>query len=718
VRLDRFLSRELAPFPGRFRATLRIVAGCLAALFFTDVLGGGLAHHGHWTIITVFVVSQADAGASLRKSLQRLVGTLAGGLLGILAAIVLADLPALYTPLLGAVVGFGLFASLTTTAPYVFVLGALTFVLVAFLPPGATAVSAIDTGLLRILAITVGVAFGAGAQLVLWPDDPEDKLRAALAARLGTVASTLGALASRLEGRAGAMPPAPTLQPASGNLTAQLDLLTNAEAHHPSLRRRHSEQLMLIVEADRLLTSTVWLADAAPTRGAPLRPEVGREIAVLGRECAELGQAVGAGRAPAPSSPDLDTAAVTPSDFPGLRPTLDDMQLSVRRARAALGFLDPDRPAAPALDQPARRPLLTPGFSARNTKALAFGFKAGLGALICYVLMHALDWEALLTGAVTAVLVSQGSFGASVQKSMLRLAGAVLGGALGMAVVIVAMPNMEDLGSLLVVAALGFGAAAWIMAGSSRISYMGLQTGMAFALCVTDPAGPTTDLTTARDRVLGILIGVLVMMIMNVIFWPVRARLAMRPALARGLRSIGALARVAPEAEAYRARLHTAVRLRSAVYGDLAAMLRLSEESTLEPDAETPAARDERQRMARLGAHAQAVFLSLLALIRHRLSPDFPRLPATVQQGMRALDGDVGDTLDALADLIERGPCGPLPDLAARLATLETDVGAAMPAPPGAAAVHVEVAARDHVAIARDLVHHVLILREAVGAVG
>ena len=69
----------------------------------------------------------------------------------------------------------------------------------------------------------------------------------------------------------------------------------------------------------------------------------------------------------------------------------------------------------------------------------------------------------------------------------------MLGGLLGLATIVAVMPNIDSLGALLVVSALGFLVAAWITVGSSRISYMGLQTGMAFAICVTDPgARPRT----------------------------------------------------------------------------------------------------------------------------------------------------------------------------------------------------------------------------------
>ena len=714
MRLTRFLRRELAPVPGRLRATLRIVVGCLAAVILTAIIGADLTPHAHWTVTTIFTVSQADAGASLRRAIQRVIGTIMGGVLGILVVIAFADLPVIFVPTLGVVVGLGIFASLTTTVSYVMTLGSLTFVLVAFLPPGAAAGSAIEAGLWRIVAVALGVVCGTFAQMFLLPEDPEERLRAALAGRLASVTAALHAIASRVEGGDGPLPDVSVARQGGDDVTTQLDLLTNAESRHPSLRQRHTEQLSLIVEIDRLLTTTVWLVDAIPRWETMPRPELSRELSALAVECSLIGEALAAGRPLSTPSTAETVPRAALSALPGLRPTLDDMWVSARRARAALGFLDPAQPAAPALDQPPHRVLLTPGFSVRNTEAITLALKAALGAVVSYVLMHALDWNALLTAAITVVLVSQTSIGATVQKSLLRLGGAILGGAAGIAAIVVFMPNIENFGSLLVVAGLGFLGAAWITAGSARISYMGFQAGFAFAMCVTDPSGPTTNLTVGRDRVLGILVGLLVMMLVDTILLPVRARLGMRPALARALRSIAALARVAPETQEYRVRLASAVRLRLAIYRDLSTVLRLSDESTLEPDADTPDAREDRRRTARLVAHAQAVFLTLLTLIRHRLGPSFPTLPPAVQDGMRALDAAVGDTLDALADFIDRRRGGPLPDLAAELVELDARVESMAVTGPGGGPGSAYVAERDHLALARDLVHQVTILRDAL----
>ena len=349
-----------------------------------------------------------------------------------------------------------------------------------------------------------------------------------------------------------------------------------------------------------------------------------------------------------------------------------------------------------------------------NTQAVGLALKAALALVISYVLMHALSWPAMSTAAITAVLVAQTSFGATVQKSILRLGGAAFGGLLGFAAILVAMPNLESLGGILVVAFLGFLVAAWIMMGSARISYVGLQTGMAFAMCVTDPPGPSVDLAVGRDRVIGILVGVLAMLFVNAALWPVRARVAMRPTLARALRSIGELARLAPTTGQYHAQLQRAVQRRSSIYSGLAATLRVSAESEAEPDGQTPDASAERNWIARLTADAQAVFLSLLALIRHRVSPGFPELPGDVRDAFVAYDRAVAETLDAIALRIERGPAVPVPDLAARFAEVESRVGAPVASGAGGIAAAARVAEQDHAAIGRDLLGQMNRLREAV----
>ncbi len=57
--------------------------------------------------------------------------------------------------------------------------------------------------------------------------------------------------------------------------------------------------------------------------------------------------------------------------------------------------------------------------------------------------------------------------------------------------------------------------AAWIAAGSERIAYAGIQIGFTFALAFLSWFAQLTNLTELRDRVLGILLGVLVSSIVH-----------------------------------------------------------------------------------------------------------------------------------------------------------------------------------------------------------
>ena len=87
-------------------------------------------------------------------------------------------------------------------APYPPLLGVMTYVLVTLshveFPEGY-----VDVALWRVAAIGIGVVLGTGAQLLLWPDDPIDKLRAALARRLHLVRSLVDQAIAPSADRAG-----------------------------------------------------------------------------------------------------------------------------------------------------------------------------------------------------------------------------------------------------------------------------------------------------------------------------------------------------------------------------------------------------------------------------------------------------------------------------------------------------------------------------------
>src|SRR5262249_45748085 len=93
-------------------------------------------------------------------------------------------------------------------------------------------------------------------------------------------------------------------------------------------------------------------------------------------------------------------------------------------------------------------------------------------------------------------------------------------------------------GGLMLAVFIGAWAGAYLAAGSPRISYAGFQLAFAFFLCVIQGSGPSFDLTIARDRIIGILIGNLVAYCALVYVWPVSISRRVDPALAGALRQL------------------------------------------------------------------------------------------------------------------------------------------------------------------------------------
>ncbi|HYC23106.1 MAG TPA: FUSC family protein, partial [Candidatus Bathyarchaeia archaeon] len=264
-----FLKAELAPTPGRAVATARIV---IAALFGATIAVGFHMPHGHWIMITVFTVSQSDAGSTLRKGIQRIVGTVAGGLLALLGIIAFADQPWFLVPFVALGSALALFLSRTTSAPYVGLLAGLTFLIL--LPDVTDPALAVDTALARMFVIALGTVIGTAAQLWLWPSDPEDLLLDDLTTRLGTIDAILARVLAGAEAV-----PSPLEPLAASGLARELDLLGNSEARHASLRPKHLLQAAVIIEVDRLLTASLWLERVA--RGVELDASLRARLAAV-----------------------------------------------------------------------------------------------------------------------------------------------------------------------------------------------------------------------------------------------------------------------------------------------------------------------------------------------------------------------------------------------------------------------------------------------------
>ncbi|MFP1684446.1 FUSC family protein [Alloalcanivorax sp. C16-1] len=111
-----------------------------------------------WAIVTVYIVSQTSAGASLSRGVYRFVGTFIGAIATVVIVPRFVNEPMLCSLMLAGWIGLCLFFSLLDRTPraYAFVLAGYTASLIGFpsvLDPGAV----FDTASLRVQEISIGI---------------------------------------------------------------------------------------------------------------------------------------------------------------------------------------------------------------------------------------------------------------------------------------------------------------------------------------------------------------------------------------------------------------------------------------------------------------------------------------------------------------------------------------------------------------------------------
>jgi multidrug resistance protein MdtO len=213
---------------------------------------------------------------------------------------------------------------------------------------------------------------------------------------------------------------------------------------------------------------------------------------------------------------------------------------------AIVGFADP-----PSLDGPPEEPKRSNGFFApdafTNPDYVQYALKTTAAAMFCYILYSMLDWSGIHTAFITCYIVSLGTTAETVEKLTLRISGCVIGAAAGYGAIIFLIPYLTSITALMILVFVGALASGYVAAGSERISYAGFQMAFAFFLCVIQGPAPAFDLTVARDRVIGILIGNVVVYLLFTNLWPVSVSKRIDPAIAAVLRRLSTMMTVDPQ---------------------------------------------------------------------------------------------------------------------------------------------------------------------------
>jgi multidrug resistance protein MdtO len=297
------------------------------------------------------------------------------------------------------------------------------------------------------------------------------------------------------------------------------------------------------------------------------------------------------------------------------------------------------------------QPKLVGADAFANPEHLQFALKGCLAASACYILYNAVDWPGISTAVTTCLLTALSSIGASRQKQILRLAGAVVGGfVIGIGSQVFILPYFDTIAGFTVLFILVTVLASWFMASSPRLSYFGLQLALAFYLINLQEFAMQTSLSIARDRVIGILVGLFMMWLVFDQLWGASAGAEMKRTFVSNLRL---LAQIARETIPGREKTWHSYSLRETINNGFDKVRALADGVLFEFGPSRQQDLALRSRIRQSQPQLRALFVTRVALLKYRLQLPGFELPEAVQVVQQEFDDQLAGMLDGIANRLE-----------------------------------------------------------------
>jgi multidrug resistance protein MdtO len=517
---------ELAPFPGRLDMAMRYVLASALIIVVSMTLQVPFLT---LSMIAVFFGMQENYALSRMLIIVGVTGVVVAVFASILLLKFTIDYPMLR--ILGAgLIGFGGVYLLRTSKP----LAAAGFLIALAAVYAQSLVDIINDGeaLTRLMlwVLAAGI-YPAMVVLVVTRLRPSSRPAHQLKGEMG---QALDQVVRHLEARQAGKPSTLNLDAIERGVTSRQRLLDFAAMDDPDYVRDRGRHLARIATVERLHLAAARLAPAAPgaSGAGPVEPLEG-----LIRACGELKQDLMRNR-PFRLDPDQarELAAAGGQDA-ALREMAEALEALAEAETAPI-------PAVPAHREKLFRP---DAFS--HTAHIKFAVRTVLAALACYVLYTALDWPGIHTAMLTCIILSlpplgMTSLGGISHKGLVRVLGAVLGSGFALFATVFILPRLDGITGLLAMVLPVIAVAGWITAGSSRSNYVGRQMMFTYVMALLGRFSLYPDLPEIRDRIVGILLGVVIYLTWSTLVWPDREGGALRDLMGRMVRGLGRLARV------------------------------------------------------------------------------------------------------------------------------------------------------------------------------
>ncbi len=627
-----FLREELAPYPQRVQVVGRMV---LAATL-TMIIGMAFRiPFGFQGPVLALFVSRESTQATIKSVMTMTVATLLGAMFVLCSAPFFTINPILHFIWVGVALFIAFFA-LSTVNNYIGVL-LFALVIVVALPlwdrPVMAETNVIDT-LWLVWSTLVGIFVTMGVELAFAHLRPGDNVIFPVADRLTAMEEVLRCYAIG--------------EPVNADAQRQINRFAMLGT---SLARRYSTRSGFNLPYEARIGGVISLVGTLVDTTSSLtqlavRPDDSdrQRAAELADKVAQLRRDFLERQPPAPI-----TFKNVDSEMPGM-PLLGELEQTV--ALIPQVFATPVPELEVKEDAPRSATLLArDAFS--NPAHLQFGVKGALAAMICYVFYTSIDWPGISTAATTCVFTALTTIGASRQKQVLRIGGAMVGGfVFGMGAQIFILPSIDTIVGFTILFVIVTAISAWIMTASPRLSYLGVQIAIAFYFIHLQSFRFETSLVTGRDRVVGILIGLSAMWLIFDQLWGSPAGVEMRRSFIEGIRKLAQLARE-PDVGDRKDAIRRAYALAQTINSNFDQTRALADGVLFEFRPSRSADLAFRERIKDWQPQLRALFLLRGAAIRYRLELPGFELPERMESAQAEFDNALSTTLDDMANRLD-----------------------------------------------------------------
>lgn len=522
-----FVTRELGPTPGRLGAAARVAITAAIMLLI------GEACHSEVLFIALFIpllIPRDTPEQTWAATKGTIIITWVACAASIVLVLLTADLPGARVVALA----IGIFACMILSRglhqPPIAALGPVTISQVLIRMDSVnSAEAAITSGLWMALMMSAGCLVATAVDFLFPHPGPQQRITKGIVDRLQAAAAVLnqcnGAKLSREEQQR-----AQSQSKLALAGTSSLRKLLPALSSQPTIDKNYVLRLSAVLNGIDLLSDhVVQLSKHDPATFSEEQKAFSNRLA---QACMALADHVQ--RHATTSHKDdeaLDSSAAS-LGLQGPGQLLADMGLELNElwilwcsdatAKDAADSPGDKAPKAP----PRSGPFVTPD-------DIRFAVKVTLASMICYVIYNLVAWQGISTALLTCYLTADTTIGGTFRKLALRIAGVLVGGLLfGIAGISLITSHMDNVVEFTLYVAVVFFVAGWVGKGDPRVAYAGSQIGISFGLVALMTPVITTEILESRDRLVGILLGTVVMWFIFTRFWPVNTLATLKKAIA------------------------------------------------------------------------------------------------------------------------------------------------------------------------------------------